>query len=445
MALATQCPHCQTSFRVAKDQLKLVGGMVRCGACMKTFNGLENLLDADGARTPTPEAKPVHHPEPIPVAPVAPFTPDNKISDSLDFDEECGFAAIYGTEEKTSQAQLATEAPSAAIEFNQNNDAIAENTGIEDTQLNTEVAPAQDGPEQAEQAEQPLSIAVIQEIDGSAFEDKLEVKAQPDAEVTVLARTETETESTPQEAKPIQEESKKRASIAATPSTKNSPTNSGETTTAKKAPSIEILPKSKRKTTPSKWGNPNYYEQSDEEDEVTSDEPSFMLKAKQEQRYGKWKKIGLSFTVLLLLCGALAQTTYLLRDTIAARFPQSKPVLLSLCKTLRCQIQLPMQRDMWDIDGYELLVQNEEQHLYSLSLQLHNKANTLQAWPMLELKLSNQQKKIELQKIFTPKDYLTESSDPTTGINANGEASVKLFFIMKDGKPANYAIDWFYP
>jgi len=44
MALATQCPHCQTTFRVAHDQLKLRAGLVRCGACKQIFNGIENLL-----------------------------------------------------------------------------------------------------------------------------------------------------------------------------------------------------------------------------------------------------------------------------------------------------------------------------------------------------------------------------------------------------------------
>lgn len=44
MALATQCPHCQTTFRVAHDQLKLRAGLVRCGSCKEIFNGIEHLL-----------------------------------------------------------------------------------------------------------------------------------------------------------------------------------------------------------------------------------------------------------------------------------------------------------------------------------------------------------------------------------------------------------------
>src|SRR5450830_1895610 len=44
MALATQCPFCQTTFRVAQDQLKLRGGLVRCGSCKEVFNGNEHLV-----------------------------------------------------------------------------------------------------------------------------------------------------------------------------------------------------------------------------------------------------------------------------------------------------------------------------------------------------------------------------------------------------------------
>ncbi|SFV09590.1 DUF3426 domain-containing protein [Pseudoduganella namucuonensis] len=49
MALATKCPHCNTIFRVAHDQLKLRGGIVRCGACNEVFDGNAALVD------PTPK------------------------------------------------------------------------------------------------------------------------------------------------------------------------------------------------------------------------------------------------------------------------------------------------------------------------------------------------------------------------------------------------------
>lgn len=60
MALATQCPHCHTTFRVAHDQLKLRAGLVRCGSCKQIFNGIENLLRAEDLHLtpPSPAAAP---------------------------------------------------------------------------------------------------------------------------------------------------------------------------------------------------------------------------------------------------------------------------------------------------------------------------------------------------------------------------------------------------
>jgi predicted Zn finger-like uncharacterized protein len=43
MALATRCPNCSSRFRVATDQLKLRGGMVRCGSCRHVFDATAAL------------------------------------------------------------------------------------------------------------------------------------------------------------------------------------------------------------------------------------------------------------------------------------------------------------------------------------------------------------------------------------------------------------------
>lgn len=46
MSLATKCPHCHTTFKVANDQLKLQTGLVRCGVCQQIFNGIDHLVEA---------------------------------------------------------------------------------------------------------------------------------------------------------------------------------------------------------------------------------------------------------------------------------------------------------------------------------------------------------------------------------------------------------------
>lgn len=63
--MLTRCPHCETTFRVAPEQLKLRQGQVRCGACRGVFSALDSLAD----EVPVligPTAEPVEAPpEPI--------------------------------------------------------------------------------------------------------------------------------------------------------------------------------------------------------------------------------------------------------------------------------------------------------------------------------------------------------------------------------------------
>ncbi len=61
MAQATRCPHCQSAFRVVRDQLLLRQGWVRCGHCGQAFNALDHLFDLPTERVsaPPPAAAPV--------------------------------------------------------------------------------------------------------------------------------------------------------------------------------------------------------------------------------------------------------------------------------------------------------------------------------------------------------------------------------------------------
>jgi predicted Zn finger-like uncharacterized protein len=74
MALATRCPHCQAVFRVVVDQLKLRGGLVRCGDCTQVFDAIGTLIYVDDAALPaaaTPPQPPEVTLENAPAAPAS--------------------------------------------------------------------------------------------------------------------------------------------------------------------------------------------------------------------------------------------------------------------------------------------------------------------------------------------------------------------------------------
>ena len=55
--LVTQCPYCQTRFRLTPEQLQVAAGNVRCGACLEVFNAGVTVLNE-------PPARPVAEPSP---------------------------------------------------------------------------------------------------------------------------------------------------------------------------------------------------------------------------------------------------------------------------------------------------------------------------------------------------------------------------------------------
>lgn len=65
-SFVTQCPHCQTSFRVSHAQLSVARGVVRCGACLQVFNAAKQLLEQRSNQQPALQ------PTQSPVAPTPP-------------------------------------------------------------------------------------------------------------------------------------------------------------------------------------------------------------------------------------------------------------------------------------------------------------------------------------------------------------------------------------
>lgn len=89
-SFVTQCPHCQTSFRVSHNQLSVARGVVRCGACLQVFNAAKQLLEQSAAQQPASEPVSVAPPSPVQAAPAPAheWTANELDLDQLDLDQE---------------------------------------------------------------------------------------------------------------------------------------------------------------------------------------------------------------------------------------------------------------------------------------------------------------------------------------------------------------------
>jgi predicted Zn finger-like uncharacterized protein len=388
MALATQCPHCHTTFRVAHDQLKLRAGLVRCGACKQIFNGIEHLLRPDQVNsapaqapatpiTPIPKAQEHHIPPAQQVTSTAPL-PSNPSIDFVPIDEQ---HAIAEHTQSPATAKTADHAVSAA----EPNDPLTRMTLMNFTRIEDE---QEDENDEAERQ----SLIASQTADRS---------------------TETATEA-------------------------------ADTVAEQPDPLDQAIEDLKQKP----WRSENTSQPHDPADDLIaaeSDEPAFVIQGRKRQRRNRMLRISLWIASFALLISLLGQSIHLFRNQLAAWFPQAKPALATACQYLDCQVNLPSQIDAVSIESSELQALVPQKNTFALTILLRNYSSTAEAWPHIELTLNDTNEKALVRKVFTPRDYLPAKQDLAKGFAANSEQPVKIPFELLQLKASSYRVYLFYP
>lgn len=147
---------------------------------------------------------------------------------------------------------------------------------------------------------------------------------------------------------------------------------------------------------------------------------------------------------LLLTTLLLAQAAYFFRIELAARLPGLKPALTSYCLLLKCSIPLPNKADLMSIESSDLEADTANTHVIILNAILRNRAPYPQAYPSLELTLTDITDKALARRIFRPVEYLESGVDEKQGILPSREISIKLTLDTTDLQPTGYQLLLFY-
>ena len=143
---------------------------------------------------------------------------------------------------------------------------------------------------------------------------------------------------------------------------------------------------------------------------------------------------------LILFILALLQSIYFLRSKIAADYPQFKPYLVQACAYLACTVDLPQQLDLLSIDDSDMQESEDHQDVIHFSSLLINKADHVQAYPNIELTLTDTEDKPVLRKLVKPQDYLQAPNNPASGLAAHQEERIKLAINVHDLPVAGYRV-----
>jgi hypothetical protein len=173
-----------------------------------------------------------------------------------------------------------------------------------------------------------------------------------------------------------------------------------------------------------------------------TDEPEFVKRSRKQEQSGRTRRILMGIGAAVLLLVLASQLVLNFRNVLAARYPGARPALDAACVLLGCRVELPAQIDNLAIENGELTTLGPD--TYSLNTLLRNQGSLVQAWPSIELELTDTNDKPVLRRVFAPGEYLPEGA-PATGFAARSEQPVKLHFALADLKPSGYHIFIFYP
>ncbi|MGX8881623.1 DUF3426 domain-containing protein [Methylovorus sp. SPW-M1] len=145
------------------------------------------------------------------------------------------------------------------------------------------------------------------------------------------------------------------------------------------------------------------------------------------------------FALLLVITIAL-QLAYFQRNALALAWPESKPYLQKACAMLNCKIELPRDASKLVIDDANLLEDSDYEGLLILTSTLINQARHVQAYPQLELTLTDANDQAVLRRTFTPAEYLPAGTVVEKGIPAGKELPIKLLLTADHQTVSGYRL-----
>lgn len=172
--------------------------------------------------------------------------------------------------------------------------------------------------------------------------------------------------------------------------------------------------------------------------------PSMVQDLSIDEKFNKRQKSksswGLLLLSLLLLLGLLAQLAYFMRTEISANYPQTKPLLALACEQIGCDVPLPKKIDLLTIDDSDMQEHVEYEHVLQFTSTLINHANVAQAYPNIELTLTDTDDEPVLKRTFSAKEYLHNDANVENGIAAKEEVRIKLNMNTSDVAVAGYRV-----
>lgn len=364
----TQCPHCQTRFRVVPDHIRISNGLVRCGHCREVFDARPSLTEWTPPAPPVVASVPTTDTRSVPLA--IPKLPESLIQ--IPLHRPAAVEVLPSTVVPPDDPTLQTIT-----------------MVVSSTEQHTPVS-----------ASSPLSTSVALAASPPLSEEPL-----PTPTETTSLDLATASPSVPSnEASPIGHVSDVKPNNNTSDIGEAMVTSSVDVAVA----SLPTTAESEQAIVPALAQRPAMMPVTDSSATVSVSEVSFV---RQAQREAFWRQPWMQGVLLLLnlslLLGLIGQITVQERHRIVAMMPHWRPWVEQLCQPINCDIQLLKQIQAVQIDSSALI--DLKNGAYRFEVTLVNTATYPIALPAVELAITNANGQIIASKVVLPNDWSASS------------------------------------
>jgi len=148
---------------------------------------------------------------------------------------------------------------------------------------------------------------------------------------------------------------------------------------------------------------------------------------------------------VLALALLLGQTLFQLRSQMAIMLPQTKPLLEQACVLLGCKVELPRNPQLLSIDESDLQEHPDHKDVLLLTASIVNRAQFAQAYPLLEVTLTDLRDDAILRRTLQPQEYLPPGIAVENGLAAQSDIRIKLAFTAMGVPATGYRVYVRYP
>ena len=161
-----------------------------------------------------------------------------------------------------------------------------------------------------------------------------------------------------------------------------------------------------------------------------------------EEKSTRWPFVVVALILLVVLVG---QIVFKYRSEIAIAVPNLKPALQAYSEAFKTTLPLPRHVELVSIEQSDLQTDTARGNLLVLNAVLRNRAGYEQAYPSLELSLTDTSDTAIARKVFAPEEFLPDGMAAKQPFKGKSDVAIRLWIEANEINAAGYRLYVFYP